>query len=65
MFAYEFHQIRSAELIREAQNHRMAREALRGHRAARRAAARTSGRDDTEGQAHDQRPRRHWFARAA
>ena len=29
MFAYELHKIRSAELIREAENHRLAREAQR------------------------------------
>ncbi|MEU9213343.1 hypothetical protein AB0D27_36900 [Streptomyces sp. NPDC048415] len=65
MFEYELHQIRSAELIHAAQNHRLAQEALRGRRAARRAAARESGQNDTEGQAHSHRPRRHRFARAA
>ncbi|MFF4350736.1 hypothetical protein [Streptomyces sp. NPDC001530] len=65
MFEYELQQIRSAELIREAQNHRLAQEALRGRRAARRAAARESGQNDTEGQSHSPRPRRHRFARAA
>jgi hypothetical protein len=29
MFAYELHKIRSAELIREAENYRLAREARR------------------------------------
>jgi hypothetical protein len=61
MFEYELHQIRSAELIREAHNHRVAQEALRS----RRAAARESGQNDPEGQAHTPRPRRHRFARAA
>ncbi|MFG2478449.1 hypothetical protein [Streptomyces fagopyri] len=65
MFEYELHQIRSAELIREAQDHRLVREALRGRRTARRTTARESGRNDTEGQAHSPRPRRHRFARAA
>jgi hypothetical protein len=65
MFEYELHQIRSAELIREAHNHRVAQEALRSRRAARRAAARESGQNDPEGQAHTPRPRRHRFARAA
>ncbi|MEV6533291.1 hypothetical protein ACGFWD_29895 [Streptomyces sp. NPDC048448] len=66
MFEYELHQIRSAELIREAQNHRLAQEALRGRRAdRRRTAARESGRNDTEGRAHSPRPRRHRFTRAA
>ncbi|MFE9769126.1 hypothetical protein ACFYPC_32205 [Streptomyces sp. NPDC005808] len=64
MFEYELQQIRSAELIREAQNHRLAREALRGRRAARRA-ARDAAQNDPEGQAHSRRPRRHRFARAA
>ncbi|WP_369249357.1 hypothetical protein [Streptomyces sp. R41] len=64
MFEYELHQIRSAELIREAQNHRLAQEALRGRRAARRA-ARESAQHESEGQGHTQRPRRHRFARAA
>ncbi|MEU9291225.1 hypothetical protein AB0D57_43050 [Streptomyces sp. NPDC048275] len=65
MFEYELQQIRSTELIREAQNDRLAREVLRARRAARRAAARESGRNDTEGQADSRRPRRHRFARAA
>lgn len=64
MFEYEFQQMRSSELIREAQNRRQVREALRGRRAARRA-ARESGQNDPEGQAHSPRPRRHRFARAA
>ncbi|MFD8422898.1 hypothetical protein [Streptomyces sp. NPDC059466] len=65
MFEYELHQIRSAELIREAQNHRLVREALRGRRTDRRTTARESGQNDSEGQAHSPRPRRHRFARAA
>ncbi|QFZ74121.1 hypothetical protein GFH48_13445 [Streptomyces fagopyri] len=65
MFEYELHQIRSAELIREAQSHRLVREALRGRRSDRRTTARESGPNDTEGQAHSPRPRRHRFARAA
>lgn len=65
MFEYELHQIRSAELIREAQNHRLVQEALRGRRAARRAAARESAQHESEGQGHTKRPRRNRFARAA
>ncbi|MEU0784403.1 hypothetical protein ABZ341_22840 [Streptomyces sp. NPDC006173] len=65
MFEYELHHIRSAELIREAQNHRLAQEALRGRRAARRAARRESVPQDTEGRAHSRRPRRYPFTRAA
>jgi len=48
MFEYELHQIRSAELIREAENHRLAQEALRG----RRAAADESAAHGTEGRDH-------------
>ncbi|MEU9368409.1 hypothetical protein AB0D71_27780 [Streptomyces avermitilis] len=64
MFAYELHQIRSAELIREAQNHRLVREALRLRRNARKAAA---GEPGTDGRStsHSDRPRRPRFARAA
>jgi hypothetical protein len=32
MFAYELHKIRSAELIRQAEHHRLAREAQRRRR---------------------------------
>ncbi|MFD5077212.1 hypothetical protein [Streptomyces sp. NPDC058371] len=67
MFEYELHQTRSAELIRRAENHRLAQEALRSRRAARRA-VRESGQheqNDTEGRAHTHRPRRHRFARVA
>ncbi|MFB7247566.1 hypothetical protein CW362_17895 [Streptomyces populi] len=64
MFEYELQQIRSAELIREAQNHRLAKEAASGRRAARRAAALRSAHDGTDERAHRNRLRRHWFARA-
>ncbi len=64
MFEYELQQLRSAELIREADNYRLAREALRGRRAARREGGR-SGRDDSEGRVHSRRHRRPRFARAA
>ncbi|WP_151484638.1 hypothetical protein [Streptomyces albicerus] len=64
MFEYELQQIRSAEMIREAHNYRLAREAVRSRRAAKREAAR-SGREDSEGRVHTNRQRRHWFARAA
>ncbi|MFD5626485.1 hypothetical protein [Streptomyces sp. NPDC127072] len=65
MFEYELQQIRSAELIREAHNHRIAREAIRSRRAARRAAVRESAGNDSEGQAHSRGHRRHRFARVA
>ncbi|GAA5031194.1 hypothetical protein BKI49_26095 [Streptomyces sp. Tue6028] len=63
MFEYELHQIRSAELIREAETHRLVREARRVRRAARNAAAREAGRNENEG--HSNHPRRHRFARVA
>jgi len=63
MFEYELQQIRSAELIREAQNHRLAKEAASVRRAARRAAFR-SAHDGTDERAHRNRLRRNWFARA-
>ncbi|MEU7027193.1 hypothetical protein ACF065_02060 [Streptomyces sp. NPDC015232] len=53
MIAYELHQARHAELVREAAAHRLAREA--------RAAART-GRREPEGRVS---PRPHRFVRAA
>ncbi|KAA0942732.1 hypothetical protein [Streptomyces apricus] len=64
MFEYEIQQIRSAEMIRDADHFRMAREAVRSRRAARREAAR-SRRDDTEGQVNGHRHRRPRFARVA
>ncbi|MET8569003.1 hypothetical protein [Streptomyces sp. NPDC004783] len=61
MLEYETQQFRTAELIRRAEEERMAREALRALRAARRAARR-----DAAGQeSHTSRFRRHRFARAA
>ncbi|MFG2375654.1 MULTISPECIES: hypothetical protein [unclassified Streptomyces] len=61
MYEYELHQIRSAELRRQAANERLAREAVRGARAARREQARRAA----EGEVHTQRPRRHLFARVS
>ncbi|TLS44159.1 hypothetical protein FE633_21675 [Streptomyces montanus] len=60
MFAYELHQIRSAELIRKADNYRLARQAVSARRAARR-----SAKDDPEGQVTHSQPRRHRSPRAA
>ncbi|MEU5098751.1 hypothetical protein [Streptomyces sp. NPDC020996] len=57
MYEYELQQIRTAELIRQAQNERLAREAVRRRRAARREAA--------GGAAHSPGPRRLRSARAA
>ncbi|MEV6510726.1 hypothetical protein [Streptomyces sp. NPDC051642] len=61
MYEFELHQIRSAELRRQAANERLAREAVRGARAARREQARRAA----EGEVHTQRPRRHLFARVS
>ena len=61
MYEYELHQIRSAELRQQAANERLAREAVRGARAARREQARL----DAEGEVHTQRPHKHLFARAS
>ncbi|MFC8669121.1 hypothetical protein [Streptomyces sp. NPDC057199] len=64
MFEYELQQIRTAEMIREADNYRLVREAVRSRRAARREAAR-SGHDDTEGRVHSRRHRTPRSARVA
>lgn len=64
MFEYELQQIRSAEMIRDAANYRMAREAVRSRRAARRNAAR-SDRHDGEGRVTALRHRRPRFTRTA
>ncbi|MGW3101698.1 hypothetical protein [Streptomyces sp. NPDC001100] len=61
MYEYEMHQLRSAELRRLAANERLAREAVRGARAARREQARQAA----EREVHTERPRRHLFARAS
>ncbi|MFJ5307891.1 hypothetical protein [Streptomyces sp. NPDC088350] len=61
MYEYELHQIRSAELRRQAADERLAREAVRSRRAARREQARQAA----EGEVHTERPRRHLFARAS
>jgi hypothetical protein len=61
MYAYELQQIRSAELIRRAEQERLARQAVRGRRAARREAALRAA----ERESHTGRPRRHRFVRTA
>ena len=58
---YELSQYRSAELIRQAEHERLARETLRGRRAARREAAERTAESDS----HTGRPRRHRFLRTA
>ncbi|MEU6845079.1 hypothetical protein ABZ930_24720 [Streptomyces sp. NPDC046716] len=63
MFEYEMHQIRSAELIRQAEEHRR----LRAARAARKArrAERSSSAMDAEGPVSTGGPHRTRFARTA
>ncbi|MES5817219.1 hypothetical protein [Streptomyces sp. RG80] len=61
MYEYELSQLRSAELLRQAENERLAREAVRGRRAARREAV----RQEAESGVHTDRPRRLRFLRAA
>ncbi|MGY0018850.1 hypothetical protein ACVHNB_07670 [Streptomyces sp. YJ-C3] len=60
MFEYEIHQIRSGELIQQAEAHRLARTASKARRAARR-----SGGQEAEGRVSTHRPRRHRAARTA
>lgn len=54
-------QLRTAELIRQADHERLVREAVRSRRAARREAARKEAESDS----HSRRPRRLRFLRAA
>ncbi|MDL5203946.1 hypothetical protein [Streptomyces sp. ALI-76-A] len=61
MYEFELQQLRSAELIRRADQERLAREATRLRRAARREAARSTAENDP----HTGRPRRHRFIRTA
>ncbi|MFI1376306.1 hypothetical protein ACH4UY_30430 [Streptomyces longwoodensis] len=72
MYEFELQQLRSADLIRQAEQDRLAREAVRGRRAARReAAGRTAAREgdhgpsDTGRTGHTRRPWRLRSARAA
>ncbi|GAB1327410.1 hypothetical protein [Streptomyces sennicomposti] len=57
MLEYEYHQLRSAELRREAEQARLARSVSRARRAARRASR--------EAESQDPRFRRHRFTPAA
>ena len=71
MFEYELQQIRSAELIREAEQYRQVREARRARRAAAHDSTTTArsasgeGEQDPEGSVPHHRPRRLRFPRAA
>ncbi|OIJ95238.1 hypothetical protein [Streptomyces colonosanans] len=61
MIEYELQRIHSAELIREADDYRLARESLRQRRAARE----TDGEIEAEDRSHSGRRRRLRVARAA
>ncbi|MFF8593243.1 hypothetical protein ACF061_17780 [Streptomyces sp. NPDC015220] len=61
MFEYEYHQLRSAELRREAEQARLVRTAARIRRSARRSA----GQDAPEAETHSRPLRRHRFTPAA
>ncbi|MFE7272273.1 hypothetical protein [Streptomyces sp. NPDC057623] len=58
MYGYEVHRLRSAELIRQAEHDRLAREAVRLRRAARREAAERSA-EGAATEEHTSRSRRH------
>ncbi|CAM5727238.1 hypothetical protein SALBM311S_09343 [Streptomyces alboniger] len=61
MYEYELQQLRSAELIRQAEQDRLARRAVLGNRAARLEAARRAAESDPD----TGRPHRHRFVRTA
>ncbi|MBL1086638.1 hypothetical protein JK359_32560 [Streptomyces actinomycinicus] len=63
MHALDLHRVRSAELRRVAQQERLAREAVRSRRAARRAAS--AGDGTAAAESHTDRPRRHRLPRTA
>ncbi|MEV6807102.1 hypothetical protein [Streptomyces sp. NPDC051132] len=62
MYSLELHQLRSAELRREAQRERLAREAVRSRRAARRE---RTGDGAAAAESHTAGPRRHGRPRTA
>lgn len=65
MYEYEISQLRSAELIRQAEQERLARAVVRGRRAARREATARSTEDTVSAEAHTYSLRRHRRPRAA
>ncbi len=65
MYEYEFHNFRSADLIRQAEHERLVREAVRVRRAARRETAKRSAESTHDAEAHTSRLRRHRHPRAA
>jgi hypothetical protein len=62
MYEYELHQMRSAELIRRAQDERLAREVVRARRAARR---KTAEHATATAESHTHQPRRFRSTRTA
>ncbi|ARP72479.1 hypothetical protein LK07_25005 [Streptomyces pluripotens] len=64
MFEIEYHRMRSAELIREAERERLARAAARTPRAARRRRG-AAGHGDAAAEPHTGRSRRRRLPRAA
>jgi hypothetical protein len=63
MFEIEYHRMRSAQLIREAERDRLAREAARARRAARQ--EQSTGNGGPVAEPHTDRPRRHRQPRTA
>ncbi|MFG2124144.1 hypothetical protein [Streptomyces sp. NPDC048710] len=63
MYEYELHRVRSAELLQEAAQERLAREVRRSRRTARREAAALHSAAGAE--THTDRPRRHRLPRTA
>ncbi|MEU6090321.1 hypothetical protein ABZ865_26645 [Streptomyces sp. NPDC047085] len=63
MYQFDLHRMRSAELRREAESERLARETARAVRAARREEAARHGGAGAE--THTDRPRRHRLPRTA
>jgi hypothetical protein len=63
MIEIEYHKMRAAQLIREADEQRLAREVARARRAARR--AQPAGNAATGAEPHTGGPRRHRFPRTA
>jgi hypothetical protein len=59
MHEFELHQVRAAALRREAEQERLAREAVRHRRAARAEAAAQDAEDTAEDEEHSRR--RRWF----
>ncbi|MER6735434.1 hypothetical protein [Streptomyces puniciscabiei] len=63
MIEFEYHKMRSDQLIREADQERLAREVARARRAARREGS--AGHGSAVAESHTGRPRRHRIARTA